>query len=238
MSRAGGRGGRNAPGDESFLNRWSRRKAEARAHEAQEEGRPAAGEAPAEPAQPVEPPPEPLDLPDIESLSAESDFKVFMAKGVPQHLRNQALRKLWRLKPSLANLDGLVDYGEDYTRNATVPATAIRTAYRVGQGYLRKGPAAPDQPDQVAADQPQALPEEAAPRATGEEAAPPATGNEDPSEALACEPAGQASGASADTPAPVSGPTERASSAGQHEAGEEDAPSADRIRPRPLPRRG
>jgi hypothetical protein len=43
------------------------------------------------------------DLPDIETLTYESDFSAFMAKGVPKAIRNQALKKLWRSNPVLAN---------------------------------------------------------------------------------------------------------------------------------------
>lgn len=125
-----------------FLGRWSRRKAEARRADPEPPGPSSAkrdspttqGQAPA-----VAPEPAPgmPDLPDIESLTAESDFRVFMGQGVPDDVRNQALRKLWRLKPSLANLDGLVDYGHDYTRGAIVVA-GLKTAYQVGKGYLER----------------------------------------------------------------------------------------------------
>jgi hypothetical protein len=57
----------------------------------------------------------PEDLPDIDSLDAESDFSVFMREGVPEELKNLALRKLWRSDPVYANLDGLNDYDPDHT---------------------------------------------------------------------------------------------------------------------------
>jgi hypothetical protein len=37
-----------------------------------------------------------------------------MREGVPEALRNRALRKLWLSDPVLANLDGLNDYDEDF----------------------------------------------------------------------------------------------------------------------------
>lgn len=55
------------------------------------------------------------DLPDIESLSYESDFSAFLQKNVPDHLHKMALRKLWASDPVLANVDGLNDYDLDYT---------------------------------------------------------------------------------------------------------------------------
>ena len=54
-----------------------------------------------------------LNLPDPEKLKAGDDISGFMAKVVPDRLRRRALRRFWRLNPVLANVDGLVDYGED-----------------------------------------------------------------------------------------------------------------------------
>ena len=73
------------------------------------------------------------DLPDIASLTYESDFTVFMAKGVPKALRNQALKKLWRSNPLLANLDGLNDYDLDY-RPSEIAALAARSAADLARG--------------------------------------------------------------------------------------------------------
>ncbi|MDX1576289.1 MAG: DUF3306 domain-containing protein, partial [Kiloniellales bacterium] len=76
-------------------------------------------------------------LPDIESLDETSDFAPFMAEGVPEILRRRALRKLWRLNPVFANLDGLNDYDEDFTDAATV-LSELKTAYKVGKGMFDK----------------------------------------------------------------------------------------------------
>lgn len=77
-----------------------------------------------------------LDLPDIASLNAESDFSVFLREGVSEEIRRKALRVLWRSDPVLANLDGLNDYDEDF-RASNVLVEAVRTAYKAGKGYLR-----------------------------------------------------------------------------------------------------
>lgn len=61
----------------------------------------------------------PPGLPDIESLTAESNFSAFMKEDVPGELRRRALRKLWSLDPQLAAADGLGDYVHDYTNAAT-----------------------------------------------------------------------------------------------------------------------
>ena len=73
-------------------------------------------------------------LPDIDSLDAESDYTGFLKEGVPEQLQRQALRKLWRSNPVLANLDGLLDYGEDFTDSALV-VEGMQTLYKVGKGY-------------------------------------------------------------------------------------------------------
>ena len=75
------------------------------------------------------------NLPDPDALTAEDDFSGFMAKTVPERLRQRALRKLWRLNPVLANVDGLVDYGEDFT-DAAMVIENLASTYQVGKGML------------------------------------------------------------------------------------------------------
>ena len=77
-----------------------------------------------------------LDLPDPAELLPGQDIAAFMHKAVPEHLRRAALRRLWRLNPRLAVLDGLNDYDTDFT-NAATDAPGVKTAYRVGKGLLR-----------------------------------------------------------------------------------------------------
>lgn len=129
--------------DEGFLGRWSRRKAAVRSDEAEaappadvvdepsDEGQALSTDEAAEPAE--------FDvssLPDIDSLGPKSDFSMFMQAGVPAELKTKALRKLWRVKSELANLDGLIDYGEDLTGSFKV-VDHLKTAYEVGRGFLR-----------------------------------------------------------------------------------------------------
>lgn len=79
---------------------------------------------------------EELGLPDPDTLQAGDDFKAFLIKAVPERLRRRALRRLWLSNPALANLDGLLDYGEDFTDSATVLEN-LQTAYQVGKGMSR-----------------------------------------------------------------------------------------------------
>ncbi|MDE0408554.1 MAG: DUF3306 domain-containing protein [Alphaproteobacteria bacterium] len=77
-----------------------------------------------------------LELPDPDSMKQGDDFSAFMSDAVPQRLRKRALRQLWRSNPVLANLDNLVDYGEDYTDAALVMEN-LQSAYQVGKGMLK-----------------------------------------------------------------------------------------------------
>ena len=74
-----------------------------------------------------------LDLPNPDDMKMGDDFSAFMSKAVPDRLRRRALRRLWLANPALANLDGLLDYGEDFTDSATVIEN-MQTAYQVGKG--------------------------------------------------------------------------------------------------------
>ncbi|THH34849.1 DUF3306 domain-containing protein [Aliishimia ponticola] len=75
------------------------------------------------------------DLPEPELLESPDAVREFLTKELPQRLKTRALRRLWRLNPTLANLDGLVDYGEDFTDSATVVEN-LQTAYQVGKGMM------------------------------------------------------------------------------------------------------
>lgn len=76
-----------------------------------------------------------FDLPDPDTLDTADAVKNFMSHAVPERLKTRALRRLWRLNPVLANVDGLVDYGQDFTDAATV-VEGLQTAYQVGKGML------------------------------------------------------------------------------------------------------
>ena len=72
---------------------------------------------------------------DFEALDFSSDYTRFMQPGVPDDIRNKALRKLWVSDPVLANMDGLHDYFGDYTDKA-VASAPVTSLYRVGRGFL------------------------------------------------------------------------------------------------------
>jgi len=146
-----------AESDEGFLQRWSRRKAEARSADVEPVEEP---NAPAEAGEEAPDTPAPVDLadlPDIDSLDASSDFSVFMRPGVPEHLRTQALRKMWRTDPIFSKLDGLVEYGEDYTIQSW-PKGVIKTAYQIGRGFVNALEKAGEGEEQPAPQEPEAVP--------------------------------------------------------------------------------
>lgn len=132
---------------EGFLQRWSRRKrgeaddAETGSHEASEpaildpEADATAQDAPEDPELVANR--EAAEAVDLDSLVYESDFTVFMKKGVPTELKNAALRKLWRSNPVLAVVDGLNDYDEDF-RVAEGALEHFQSAWKVGKGYADK----------------------------------------------------------------------------------------------------
>ena len=106
-----------------------------------------------------------LDLPDPDSLEKGDDFSGFMAKAVPERLRRRALRRLWLSNPVLANLDELLDYGEDFTDAATVIAD-MQSVYQVGKGMVREEDLAEAAGDEA---EPEAEPAEAEPADDPEE---------------------------------------------------------------------
>ena len=119
---------------------WERRKAAVRAEEAAEERARTAADQAEEQARLDQGSDEEilreLDLPDPDSMAEGDDFSAFLKKAVPERIRRRALRRLWTTDPVLANLDGLVEYGEDFTDAATVVEN-LQTAYRVGEGMVR-----------------------------------------------------------------------------------------------------
>ena len=80
----------NDRSDEPFLSRWSRQK--------RSDAKPAP---PLEPVQAEDPPLDLATLPKIDELTADSDIAAFMQKGVPEALRQLALRRMWSLDPAI-----------------------------------------------------------------------------------------------------------------------------------------
>ena len=132
--------------DDSFLSRWSARKAQIAKGELVADEKPAPtvkevnegeldnGEEAKLSDQELL---EKYELPDPEDLADESDLTQFLDGNLPERLRQMALRRLWRLNPLFGHVCDMVEYGEDYTDAATV-MEGMQTAYQVGKGYEKK----------------------------------------------------------------------------------------------------
>jgi hypothetical protein len=111
--------------DKGFLARWSQRKREAKQPE------PEAPVADADmPPGPVAESdgPQPFDLsslPKLEDVTETTDITGFLRKGVPEHLRNAALRKSWALDPAIRNyVNPALEYAYDWNTPGGVPGSS------------------------------------------------------------------------------------------------------------------
>lgn len=82
----------------------------------------------------AEKPFDPASLPSLEELTGQSDYRDFLRPEVPAELRRRALRHLWRSDPVYANLDGLLEYGEDFS-GLGKGTNRIATAWQLGRGF-------------------------------------------------------------------------------------------------------
>ncbi len=116
---------------ETSLSRWARLKKE---HRTLESSEPPLEENPTEnavvEAESTEAVSE-TDLPDIETLDAQSDYSVFLHHDVPDEIRKLALRKLWASDPIFANIDGLNDYDEDFSSIIPLAKEVVREIQQI-----------------------------------------------------------------------------------------------------------
>jgi hypothetical protein len=113
--------------DRGFLARWSQRKQEAKQPEPERDEPAAASEIQATPVAETEAAPE-FDLsslPKLEEMTGATDITGFLQKGVPEHLRNAALRKSWALDPAIRNyVNPALEYAYDWNVPGGVPGTS------------------------------------------------------------------------------------------------------------------
>lgn len=108
---------------EPFLSRWARRKDEARRESPEplpQKG--ANAEAPAP------------QLPSLDQLTFESDFRGFLHPKVSEDMRRAALKKLFS-DPHFNVMDGLDVYIDDYSKTEPIPA-AMLASLRQAQKIL------------------------------------------------------------------------------------------------------
>ena len=97
---------------QDFLRRWSRLK------------RDSAGAVQKKDAPSV--PSEKPELPPLDSLTFESDFKAFMHSKVEEGVKRAALKKLFA-DPRFNVMDGLDTYIDDYTKAEGIPESMLET---------------------------------------------------------------------------------------------------------------
>jgi len=130
----------------SFLERWSRRKLEAERQTPDDASKDVAARAPAEkddnmtPASAGDATPEPpartdkapapsggkptfdiTTLPSLESITAATDVRAFLAPGVPAELTRAALRRAWTADPAIRDFKGLAENDWDFTDPNAMP---------------------------------------------------------------------------------------------------------------------
>jgi hypothetical protein len=125
---------------ENFIARWSRRKREAAQDadatkpaatpaptvesEHADEGRRKESDAAAADAGALEPSGaafDPTTLPPIETITAESDIRAFLAPGVPPELTRAALRRAWATDPNIRDFVGLSENSWDFNAPGAIP---------------------------------------------------------------------------------------------------------------------
>jgi hypothetical protein len=111
--------------DKSFLARWSQRKREA--EQPEHEAPVADADVPSKPVAEDDAAPE-FDLstlPKLEDVTETTDITGFLRKGVPEQLRNAALRKSWALDPAIRNyVNPALEYAYDWNTPGGVPGSS------------------------------------------------------------------------------------------------------------------
>ncbi|HEY8336070.1 MAG TPA: DUF3306 domain-containing protein [Tardiphaga sp.] len=106
--------------DKSFLARWAQRKSEARQPAPDAAVADTVADVPA--AADAEPEFDPASLPNLEEMTSATDITGFLRKGVPEQLRNAALRKSWALDPAIRNyVSPALEYAYDWNTPGGVP---------------------------------------------------------------------------------------------------------------------
>ncbi|MGL4260364.1 MAG: DUF3306 domain-containing protein [Afipia sp.] len=115
--------------EKSFLSRWSQRKQDAKQSEADGATANSADDGPVTPAPIAESDTDEAfdlsSLPKLEEITEGTDITGFLRKGVPESLRNAALRKSWALDPAIRNyVNPALDYAYDWNTPGGVPGNS------------------------------------------------------------------------------------------------------------------
>ena len=142
--------------DGNFLSRWSQRKREANLPNADGSAAIADQEVEAPPAIVERIAEDEFDLsslPKLEDVTEATDITGFLRKGVPESLRNAALRKSWALDPAIRNyVNPALDYAYDWNTPGGVPGNSeiavgsdiAKMVLQIMGSNLSKEPVEPD----------------------------------------------------------------------------------------------
>lgn len=126
---------------EQFLARWSRLKQEA-------QDQPPQKTAPERAVDPTAPPPE---LPPLDKLTLDSDYRAFFHPKVDEDVRRAALKKLFS-DPRFNVMDGLDVYIDDYSKTEPIPP-AMLAGLRQAQKILEWAKEEDPEKNEAGADQ-------------------------------------------------------------------------------------
>jgi hypothetical protein len=110
-----------------FLARWSQRKQEAKQPEPKPDAPASEADVPSVPVAEVDAAQQfdLASLPRLEDMTGTTDITGFLRKGVPEQLRNAALRKSWTLDPAIRNyVNPALDYAYDWNTPGGVPGSS------------------------------------------------------------------------------------------------------------------
>ena len=70
-------------------------------------------------------------LPSLDSITAATDIRAFLAPGVPKELARAALRRAWSADPAIRDFKGLAENDWDFTDPTAMPGFgALPPGYR------------------------------------------------------------------------------------------------------------
>lgn len=115
--------------DKNFLSRWSQRKREAKLQDTSTTVEKSTEETEAQAGLTAEGAAEEMfdlsSLPKLEDITEVTDITVFLRKGVPESLRNAALRKAWASDSAIRNyVNPALDYAYDWNTPGGVPGNS------------------------------------------------------------------------------------------------------------------
>ena len=122
-----------------FLSRWSQRKLNPPTEKPAPEEKPQSPppESNAARSPPAEPEFDIGTLPPLESITAQSDIRVFLQAGVPSVLRHAALRRVWSADPAIRDFIGLSENSWDFNAPDGLPGFGSLSADEIQKAAER-----------------------------------------------------------------------------------------------------